>query len=146
MSAIARSNTMRHFDEYLKPTFCPPEFNDSFDDEDDLDELASYNCPLPGVADNRDKAIYKGHLLLTLDEMRTVFQPTFNAITKLVQEQILMAEQKTKKPVTVGNQLPPCRRCRWHKEVSLKAVINRVFYLWEALVHHNIYTNISAQY
>jgi len=102
MSSIARGNTMRHFDDYLKPTFLPPEYSDlnTFEDEDDFDEVASYNCPLPGVADSPSKGIYKGHLILTVDEMKGVFEPTFTKITKLVQEQVLAAEKKAAKNVT----------------------------------------------
>lgn len=98
MSTIARSNTMLHFDEYLKPTFCPAESSNEEDDEFDVD---SYPCHVPGVAADPARGIIPaGYLMLTTEEMKGIFEPTFLEITTLVQQQITAAERKTEAPVT----------------------------------------------
>ena len=99
MSTIARFNTMLHFDEFLKPGFCPPEFSDEEDDDFDIE---SYHCPVPGVASDPTRGIHGGHLVLTTEEMKGIFEPTFLEITTLVQQQISAAETKTEAPITVS--------------------------------------------
>ena len=97
MADFARTSMMRYFDEYLKPTFCPP---DPTDEEDDF-ESARYHCPLPGIQDCVEKGICRGHLVLTDKDMRGIFDPTFSQITKLVQDQVTNAEKTAGKAVTV---------------------------------------------
>ncbi|KAF8423928.1 hypothetical protein EV426DRAFT_563193 [Tirmania nivea] len=97
MSTVARFNTMLHFDEFLKPMFCPSEYSDEEDDEFDIE---SYHCPVPGVAADPARGIHGGHLVLTTDEMKGIFEPTFLEITALVQQQVSAAETKTGAPVT----------------------------------------------
>ena len=98
MTNIARSNMMRHFDEYLKPTFNP---HDSTDEEDDDFDNNTYYCPVPGLQDSNRKGIYGGHLVLSADDMKGVFDPTFSQITRLVQDQVTNAERTARKAVTV---------------------------------------------
>lgn len=97
MSTVARFNTMLHFDEFLKPSFCPP---DNPDEEDDEFDIQTYHCPVPGVAADPLRRIQGGHLFLNVEEMKGIFEPTFLEITTLVQQQISAAENKTQKPVT----------------------------------------------
>ena len=100
MSTVARFNTMLHFDEYLKPGFCPEEYSPEEDDEFDIE---SHHCPVPGVAaDPARRIIPAGYLVLTTEEMKGIFEPTFLEITTLVQQQITAAEKKTGAPVTVS--------------------------------------------
>ena len=98
MTNIARSNTMRYFDEYLKPKFCPPDPNEEEDDDFDIE---TYHCPVPGLQDCSLKGIYGGHLLLSVDDMKGIFDPTFSEITSLVQDQVSNAERTANKGVTV---------------------------------------------
>jgi len=99
MGTFARSNTILHFDTFLKPKFCPPEYSDEEDDEFDIE---SYHCPVPGVAADPARGIHGGHLVLTTEEMKGIFEPTFLEITTLVQQQISAAETKTRGSVTVS--------------------------------------------
>ena len=86
---------MLYFDEFLKPTFCPAdEEDDDFDDE-------IYHCPVPGVQDSIENGIRRGHLILTVEDMKGIFDPTFNEITRLVQDQVTKAEKTAGKAVTV---------------------------------------------
>lgn len=98
MTNIARLNTMRYFEEYLKPTFSPP---DPMDEEDDDFDIETYHCPVPGLQDCNRKGIYGGHLVLNTDDMKGIFDPTFAKITKLVQDQVKNAEGTARKAVTV---------------------------------------------
>lgn len=97
MGTVARSNTMRHFDTFLKIKFNPPESADEEDEEFDLD---SYHCPVPGVPNDDKRGIHRNQLVLTTEEMTGIFEPTFAEITSLVQQQITAAEAKTGAPVT----------------------------------------------
>lgn len=97
MSSVSRSHTMRHFDEYLKPTFCPPEFTDEEDDDFDIE---TFHSPVPGVPDDTTRGVHGGHLVLSTEEMKSIFDPTFVQIRDLVQQQISAAEAKTGAPVT----------------------------------------------
>lgn len=101
MTQIARSNTMLHFDSYLKPMFCPSETSPD-EDEDEFD-IETYHCPVPGVAPDQMKGIIGGHLVLTADEMKGVFEETFVEIKKLVQHQITTAEIRNGTPITVNS-------------------------------------------
>ncbi|KAF8448441.1 hypothetical protein BGX38DRAFT_1142745 [Terfezia claveryi] len=97
MGTVARFNTMRHFDTFLKPEFCPSETPDLDDDEFDVE---SFYCPVPGVPNDPGKGIHRGQLVLTTEEMTGIFEPTFVEITSLVQQQITAAETKTGAPIT----------------------------------------------
>ena len=95
MTGTARLNMMRHFDEFLKPTFCP-----SDEDDDDFD-IDTYHCLVPGLPDCSKKGISHGNLLLSVEDMKKIFDPTFSEITMLVQDQVTNAEKTAGKPVTV---------------------------------------------
>ena len=97
MADFARTSMKRHFDDYLKPTFCPP---DPEDEDDDFD-VETYHCPVPGIRDCSKNKICRGHLVLSVDDMKGIFDPTFSEITKLVQDQVTNAEKKARKSVTV---------------------------------------------
>jgi len=99
MSTVARYNTMLYFDEYLKPMFCPAEYTNEIDDEFEVD---SYPCPVPGVMTDHARRIRGGYLMLTAEEMKGIFEPTFLEITNLIQQQVSAAETKTGAPVTVS--------------------------------------------
>ena len=106
MTPLARSNMMRHFDEYLKPTFCPPDPMD----EDEEEEVDSYHSPVSDIQDSIRNGTCRGHLVLSAEDMKWVFHPTFSKITRLVQDQVTDAERTARKAVTVwptnGNTTP----------------------------------------
>jgi len=97
MTTVARNNTLLHFDEFLKPTFCPPEYSD---EEDDEFETETYHCPVPGVLQDLHRRIRGGHLLLSSEEMKGIFEPTLEEILGLVQKQISQAESQSGSLVT----------------------------------------------
>ena len=99
MTTVARYNTMLHFDEFLKPRFCPREYSDEDDDEF---ETKTYYCPVPGVPNDSDKRTQGGHLLLSPEELKSVFEPTLQEIAELVQQQICRAESRSRSSITVS--------------------------------------------
>ena len=94
---ISRSNIVRHFDEYLKPTFCPPDPAD----EDDGFDIETYHCPVPGVEDSVENGICSGNLVLSPEDMKWIFHPTFSRITRLVQNQVITTEKTAGKAIAV---------------------------------------------
>ncbi|KAF8453881.1 hypothetical protein BDZ91DRAFT_786649 [Kalaharituber pfeilii] len=98
MNNVARSNTLRHFDEYIKPNHCPADNSTKLDD-DEFD-LETHHCPVPGVPDDPVAGIFGGHLALGGDDMETIFSSTFARITELVQAQVTAAENKSGRRVT----------------------------------------------
>ena len=70
------------------------------DEEDDF-EIETYHCPVPGIPDSNEKGICRGHLLLSAEDMKGIFDPTFSEITTLVQDQVTNAERTAGKAVTV---------------------------------------------
>lgn len=96
MTAQARNVTLNHFDQFLKPTFLPT--TDSNIDEDF--EVEIFYCPVPGLQNDSNKGIQGGFLVLTSDELQTIFQPTFNEIQKLVQAQVTASESRNTDSVT----------------------------------------------
>ena len=136
MTSTARSIMMRHFDEFLKPTFCPPE-----EDDDDFDD-DTYHCPVPGVQDSIKNGICRGHLTLTTDDMKGIFHPTFSEITRLVQDQATKAEKTVGKAIKVwpmkGNASPFL--C-----ILLIQFPNFRGYYWLGnMGHHNTFSNICV--
>lgn len=99
MTPVARRNTMLHFDEFLKPSFYPSEYSDE-DDEDFEPEV--YHCPVPGLGNDPSRRITGGHLELSLEEMKGIFEPTFEEISGLVQQQISLAESRSGASITVS--------------------------------------------
>ena len=114
MTTVARNNTLLYFDEFLKPTFCPQEYSD---EEDDEFETETYHCPVPGVRQDLRRRIQGGHLLLSSEEMKDIFEPTLEEIVALVQKQISQAESQSGSMVTVS----PSPRQSYSKVLSIRS-------------------------
>lgn len=96
ISQRALHSAVQHFDRYSKPTFFPSDTkDDDFDDEDN-----TIYCPLQGVADDTTRSIHGGYLLITVEEMKKIFQPTFDEIVNLVQHQVAAAEKSSQNDIS----------------------------------------------
>lgn len=122
MSSQAKEEMLAYFETRLKRTFREnkpaaadkwPSDHDSNDgsdaytdcghdseNEDDDDDQKTYPCPVPGVPDDYDAGVIAESLRLTREEVKSIFEPIFQGIKKLVQGQVEDAEKNSKKPVT----------------------------------------------
>lgn len=82
MKPKGRLIMLKHFDEFLKRTFC--------DDEDE----DIFSCPIPGVANDPGSGIEDGFFVLTREDMRDIFEPVILEIVELVQNQINAVEAR----------------------------------------------------
>jgi hypothetical protein len=96
----ALHSAVQHFDRYSKPTFFPSDLKDIDDDFDDEFEDNTIYCPLQGIVDDSARSIHGGYLLITPEEMKKIFQPTFDEIVKLVQHQVAAAEKSSKNGIS----------------------------------------------
>jgi len=101
MTPQGKEEMMSYFDTCLKKTFSNPrnEDDDDYDDEDGLDD---FPCPVPGVPDDHAAGIITESLMLTREDVQSIFDPIFEKITVMVQEQVAEAESNVQRPVTVG--------------------------------------------
>lgn len=99
MTRQAKEEMMTYFDTCLKKTFSNTKEadDDDYDDDDDLDE---FPCPVPGVPDNHIAGVITESLMLTREDVQSIFDPIFEKITTMVQEQVAEAEANTGRPVT----------------------------------------------
>jgi len=101
MTPQGKEEMMSYFDTCLKKTFSTPriEGDDNSDDEDGLDD---FPCPVPGVPDNQDAGVITESLMLAREDVQSIFDPIFEKIAMMVQEQVDEAELNVQRPVTVG--------------------------------------------
>ncbi|KAF8436715.1 hypothetical protein BGX38DRAFT_1213699 [Terfezia claveryi] len=99
MTQQGKEEMTSYFDTCLKKTFSISrnEDDDDYDDEDGLDE---FPCPVPGVPDNHDAGVITESLMLTREDVQSIFDPIFEKITAMVQEQVAEAESNIQRPVT----------------------------------------------
>ncbi|KAI5794264.1 hypothetical protein DFH27DRAFT_502696 [Peziza echinospora] len=84
---------LNHFDRYLKTSF---KDGPAATEDDEI----KYFCPLAGERDDIEKGIRGGYLVVSKEEMKNVFIPSFQEIEKLIMEQVASAEKKTNCLVT----------------------------------------------
>ena len=102
MTPQGKEEMMSYFDTCLKKTFSSPrnEGDDDYDeDEDGVDE---FPCPVPGVPDDQAAGVITESLMLTREDVQSIFDPIFEKITMMVQEQVAEAEASVQRAVTVG--------------------------------------------
>ncbi|RPB20863.1 actin-like ATPase domain-containing protein [Terfezia boudieri ATCC MYA-4762] len=90
----------KDFEMEIKPKFYPDkDHDDELDDE--LDDDNCVTCALPGVPDSDDSNIRVKKMRITIpnNELKKIFERTFTDITRLVQKQVNMAQEATKKNV-----------------------------------------------
>ncbi|KAF8439647.1 hypothetical protein BGX38DRAFT_1273224 [Terfezia claveryi] len=86
------------FEMEIKPKFLPGEADDN---DDELDDDNCVICALPGVPDSDDPTVRvkKGKIKFSKNELKGIFESTFTEIAELVQKQVKMAQEATKKNV-----------------------------------------------
>jgi hypothetical protein len=90
-----RHMALRFWDEYVKRNFK--------DEETEEDEEIS--VPFPGVADDEEKRVEGGFLMMKREEVRAIFEPVVGQVVKLVDEQVEGIRRKGGK-VAVGVRSP----------------------------------------
>lgn len=147
-SPRALHGAIQHFDRYSKPMFFPSDpKDDDFDDEDN-----TIYCPLQGVADDTTRSIHGGYLLITPDEMKKIFQPTFEEIVSLVQSQVAAAEKASEKAISgvllVGG-FGESKYLRHYLEQNIKSVNDKPIPIlqpvdaWTAIVRGAVLDGVS---
>ena len=88
------------FDAAIKLKFFPHDNSDDDEDEDDDDDDA-HLCSIPGVPDDPLKGVRRQKIKFSTEQMKGIFEQTFEEITKLVQAQVTASQEETKKNVDV---------------------------------------------
>ena len=88
----------KDFETEIKPKFIPEEVDH---DDDDLNEDNCVTCALPGVSDDSKAGVKKHRITISHNELKGIFVPLFTDIAKLVQKQVDMAQEATKRNVDV---------------------------------------------
>ena len=98
MNPDARWTSMDYFRRVCKVRFTPSKHRseDSKSEDEDVDF-----CPVSGIPNDFTKGVCDGYLPLIEDELISVFRPSFDEITNLVQDQIQKAEAARQRPVAV---------------------------------------------
>ncbi|RPB20864.1 hypothetical protein L211DRAFT_892519 [Terfezia boudieri ATCC MYA-4762] len=88
-----------YFEMEIKPNFKPNFLPGNNDDE--LDDDNCVICALPGVPDSDDPTVRvkKEKIKFSKNELKGIFESTFTEIAELVQKQVKMAQEATKKNV-----------------------------------------------
>lgn len=86
------------FDAAIKLKFFPHDNSDDDEDEDDDDDDA-HLCSIPGVPDDPLKGVRRQKIKFSTEQMKGIFEQTFEEITKLVQAQVTASQEETKKNV-----------------------------------------------
>lgn len=76
---------LKEFEEVLKRSFSNSEHDDIF------------TCPIGGIPDDSAAGIEDGGLIMTREDMKSIFDPVINQIVPLVLEQIEMVEAQRHK-------------------------------------------------
>lgn len=82
MSAMSRSMMQKMFNETVLLEF------------KDNGEVDTYFVPLPGVSDDPAAGVEDGYLLLTREEIKSIFAPVINEIISLAGDQIKAVEKE----------------------------------------------------
>ncbi|KAG0644000.1 hypothetical protein HOY80DRAFT_1031541 [Tuber brumale] len=73
-----RNMALKYWDEYVKRNF----------KDEEPEEEEEISVPLPGVADDEEKRIEGGFLVMRREEVKTIFEPVVGQVMKLVDEQV----------------------------------------------------------
>ncbi|KAF8439648.1 hypothetical protein BGX38DRAFT_1273225 [Terfezia claveryi] len=86
----------KDFETEIKPKYHPDN-----DHDDELDDDNCMVCAVPGVPDSDDPTVRvkKGKIKFSKNELKGIFESTFTEIAELVQKQVKMAQEATKKNV-----------------------------------------------
>lgn len=90
LKPAARNRMLREFEEVLKRSF-------SNDEDEDI-----FTCSIGGLADDPVAGIEDGGLILTREDMQSIFDPVINQILPLVQEQIDMILAQNEKNLNIS--------------------------------------------
>src|SRR5688572_14796668 len=101
MSPRAKERMREFFDKRLKLSFGASPVHDDDDDDDDDNDDAAYAVTLEGAKDNIDAGITAESMILSHDDVKSVFDPIFAEITRLVQNQVTTVEKNMGQPITV---------------------------------------------
>jgi len=88
----------KDFEMEIKPKFHPDKADH---DDDELNEDNCETCALPGVPDDPKARVKRMRITISHNELKKIFVPLFTDIAKLVQKQVNMAQEATKKNVNV---------------------------------------------
>jgi len=88
----------KDFEMEIKPKFHPDKVDH---DDDELNEDNCETCALPGVPDDPKARVKRMKITISHNELKKIFECTFTEITGLVQKQVDMAQEATKKNVDV---------------------------------------------
>ena len=89
----------KYFEMEIKPKFVPDDAD--HDDGEELDDDNCVTCALPRVPDDPKARVKKERIKFSHNELKQIFERTFTEITALVQRQVDMAQEATKKNVNV---------------------------------------------
>ena len=78
MKPKTRNMALKYWDEYVKRNF----------KDEEPEEEEDISVPLPGVADDEERRIEGGFLMMRREEVKTIFEPVVNQVIKLVDEQV----------------------------------------------------------
>ena len=73
-----RNMALKYWDEYVKRNF----------KDEEPEEEEEISVPLPGVADDEEKRIEGGFLMMRREEVKAIFEPVVSQVIKLVDEQV----------------------------------------------------------
>jgi len=96
MEDVDRRVMRNDFELEIKYKFHP---NHDYDDE--LEDYDCVICALPGVPDDPKTRVKRGRILFSNNELKQIFEHTFAEIMELVQKEVDIAQEATKKNVDV---------------------------------------------
>ncbi|PWW80315.1 hypothetical protein C7212DRAFT_172169, partial [Tuber magnatum] len=73
-----RNMALKYWDEYVKRNF----------KDEEPEEEEEISVPLPGVADDEEKRIEGGFLMMRREEVKMIFEPVVSQVIRLVDEQV----------------------------------------------------------
>ncbi|KAK5175088.1 uncharacterized protein LTR77_000225 [Saxophila tyrrhenica] len=72
---------LRYFEEFVKRNFNEEEHNE-------------VNVPFPGLPDDEEAGLESGFLIMTADQVKTIFEPVIRQVVELVEGQVIAIKEK----------------------------------------------------